>query len=111
MGKIFYENQMIQKDNNCESPHLYRIIAYSLSSIIIISNLFFFIPFTIKVFSSRGGPFGFGLLLIPIIFISHLNLIPAVLALKSYQNRVLLWMNIIGVLGCIGLLWLLLAKN
>ncbi len=74
--------------------------------IILLSNIFFFIPLTYKIFHSGGGPFGFGVMLLPFQLLAHLFIIPAVLALRKKwgTNRAFLWINGIGAVDSI--LWL-----
>ncbi len=55
--------------------------------IILLSNIFFFIPLTYKIFHSGGGPFGFGVMLLPFQLLAHLFIIPAVLALKKRGDK------------------------
>jgi hypothetical protein len=54
-------------------------ISRGIGTSIILLNIVFFIPGTILLIISGGGPFAYGLLLLPITFISHLFLFPAIL--------------------------------
>ncbi|MDR7131110.1 hypothetical protein J2X69_003470 [Algoriphagus sp. 4150] len=73
--------------------------------IILISNVFLFIPFTFKLLLTGGGPFAFGILLLPFQIIAHLFLIPAFLSLNNkYQdNHTYIWINGIGAI--MSILW------
>ncbi len=78
--------------------------------IIMISNVFLFIPFTFKLLLTGGGPFAFGILLLPFQIIAHLFLIPAFLSLNNkYQDNrtyiliTYIWINGIGAI--MSILW------
>lgn len=63
-----------------------KIVNKIFGSVIIVSNLLFFIPLNIKNIYSGGGPMGIGLLAIPFLVLIHSFLIPACLAFKSKFN-------------------------
>lgn len=66
-------------------------------------NLFKFIPETLKIILNGGGPFGFGLLILPIYLFLNLFSISSILILtKRFENKkYLAWINLFGVLFCL----------
>lgn len=79
-------------------------ISRVLGAILILVNLGFFIPVTLKVLMSGGGSFGFGLLLLPITFVSHLFVVPATLTWINKTNNRTGFM----VTNSLGIIWTLL---
>lgn len=77
-----------------------RHIRHIIAIVVIGINIFPCIPETIKIFKTGGGPFGFGIVLIPILMIIHLSLIPAILTFtKKYNSKnSLIILNLIGLL-------------
>jgi hypothetical protein len=73
-----------------------------ISSVIIILNVLFFIPKSVEIVINGGGPFGFGLLLLPFTFFIHIFFITSLMIFfKKFQaNKVLIWLNVIGLLIC-----------
>lgn len=63
-----------------------------------ISNLFLLIPLTINILLTGGGPFAFGILLLPFQITAHLFIIPVFMSLnvENLENRTYLWVNGIG---------------
>ena len=78
-----------------------------LGIIIILENVYF-VQLTIIIVKTYGGPMGFGLLLMPFLILIHLFLIPAffVLINKYRESKILLFINIIGVISLSFMLWL-----
>lgn len=70
--------------------------------LIIGTNVFFFIPKTIEILLTSGGPFGFGLLFLPFNLFLHLFLISGILILtkKFENNKILAWINLFGLFIC-----------
>ncbi len=77
-----------------------RRIRHLIAILVIGINIYPCIPDTIKIFKTGGGPFGFGIMLIPILLIIHLSLISAVLTFTKKYNRKngLIVFNVIGLL-------------
>jgi hypothetical protein len=65
-----------------KDPLSIKILNFICSVSIILTNTFFFIPQTYLIFRSDGGPFGVGILFLPISLIGILFLIPASLTLR-----------------------------
>ena len=82
-----------------------KILNFIFSGVIILSNIFVFIPYTSLILKTGGGPFAFGILLLPFQIIAHLFLISAILSLnnKHHYHRTYTWLNGIGAIGVI--LW------
>lgn len=78
-------------------------ISRSLGSIIILLNIVFYIPTTISLLINGGGPFAYGLLLLPITIISHLLLISAILTWTNNDK------NQAGfvILNSLGIIWMI----
>jgi len=76
-----------------------RRIRHIIALIVIGINIYPCIPDTIKIFRTGGGPFGFGIMLIPILMIIHLSLISAILTFTKKYNRKngLIVLNVIGL--------------
>lgn len=70
--------------------------------LIIGTNLFCFIPKTLEILLTNGGPFGFGLLLLPFTLFLHLFLISSILILikKFEDKKILMWINLFGLFIC-----------
>ncbi|WP_221258154.1 hypothetical protein [Flavobacterium okayamense] len=70
--------------------------------LIIGMNAFYFIPETVKIILTGGGPFGFGLLILPFTLFLNLFTIPSILILTNkYKNRkILTWINLLGLFIC-----------
>jgi hypothetical protein len=68
--------------------------------LVLVINVFYFIPDTIKIILSGGGAFGFGLIVLPFNILANLFSIPSILTLtKKFENRKSLqWINIVGLL-------------
>ncbi|QNM84476.1 hypothetical protein H9W90_09730 [Polaribacter pectinis] len=64
---------------------------------LILGNIYFLF-ITISILFTAGGSFGYGVLLLPFTFLTHLFLIPSILALKKKhrKNHILLIINSIG---------------
>jgi hypothetical protein len=73
-----------------------------ISSLIIVLNILFFIPMSIEIIINGGGPFGFGLLLLPFTFFIHIFFITSLMIFfKKFQaNKILIWLNVVGLLIC-----------
>lgn len=57
--------------------------------------------FTIKIVVTVGGPWGYGLLALPYLFVAHLFIINAIYWLKrSKKLKLSLVINILGILYC-----------
>jgi hypothetical protein len=69
-------------------------------SILIILPNIYFVPLTIKIIYTSGGPMGFGWYIIPFTFAMNLFLIPAIKVLKKQNenNTTLFIVNSIGIL-------------
>jgi len=76
---------------------------YITSVLLILFNLVFFLPGTYELIRSGGGPWGFGLLILPVTIVGNLYLIPSILSFmnKYRMSRVLLGINISGIVGSI----------
>lgn len=81
--------------------------------LVLVINLFYFIPETIKIILSGGGPFGLGLIALPFTILANLFSIPSILSLtKKLENRKSLqWINIVGLLICSFLLGYILSTR
>lgn len=66
----------------------YKLVNKIFGIVIIILNLFYFIPLNIKNIYSGGGPMGLGLIAIPFFILIHSFLIPAFLSFKSKFNTI-----------------------
>lgn len=73
---------------------------YIFSFIIIICNVFIFIPITYNLFKDSFGPMGYGLLILPLLLSIHLFLIPVIVFLFSIRksNKNYFIANLIGIL-------------
>jgi hypothetical protein len=76
---------------------------YLIAILLILFNLVFFLPGTYELIRTGGGPWGFGLLVLPVTIVGNLYLIPSSLSFlnKYKQSRVLLGINISGIIGSI----------
>lgn len=74
-----------------------------IALLVLIINALYFIPETIKIILTGGGPFGFGLLILPFTIFLNLFSIPSILIFsKKFSNKQsLVWINIIGLLICV----------
>lgn len=73
-----------------------------VSSILILAN-FYFVPLSIRIMKNGGGPMGYGLLLLPILFTINFLIISACRAYyPKYQTSIELL-----VFNSIGLIWTL----
>lgn len=68
---------MRMRADNGMKNNQFKFFSKALASVVIIANLFYFIPFTIEIIISGGGPMGFGLALLPFLFLIHLLIIPS----------------------------------
>ena len=86
-----------------------KIINRIISGLIILTNIYF-IPLSFNIIKSTGGPFGYGLLLLPFILPANLLLITAGLTFKQkYQNNILLLrINAVGLMWNLFWLWMFL---
>ncbi|PZX53366.1 hypothetical protein LV85_01784 [Algoriphagus chordae] len=93
----------MQKQQPITQDHIFiKILNLTFSGFIILSNISVFFPYTFRILKSGGGPFGYGVLLLPITLIGILYLIPASLTLKrkNHYNTTFLWINLTGTIGC-----------
>jgi len=75
----------------------------AVASIMVLMNIPL-LYFTVKTTITVGGPWGYGLIGLPLTFIAHLFLIPAYKGIKnSSKSNLILYMNGIGSIYC---LWL-----
>ncbi len=70
--------------------------------LIIVMNALCFIPETVKIILTSGGPFGFGLLILPFTLFLNLFTIPSILILtsKCKNRKILTWINLFGLFIC-----------
>ncbi len=81
-----------------ESILYWRIPAY----LIIISNLAFHLIASVQIIATGGGPWGWGLLLLPITMIAHIFLLVAIRSLihKEPSLSLRIW-TVLGALWCL----------
>ena len=74
---------------------------------------FFFIPFSISIIINGGGPFGFGLIILPPSIIINLFLVSSLfLVKKSVRNsNLMLIINLIGLIFSLIMLYLVLKES
>jgi len=78
-------------------------IGIAVAIAIILLNAYLAI-FTIIIIADRGGPMGFGALVLPFLFSYHLFLISAIKEIK-YKGKSHKYLTV----NCIGLIWILLS--
>jgi hypothetical protein len=84
-----------------------RITDIFIPTLIILSNLVF-IPLTIQIITTTGGPMGFGLLILPVTISINLLLLPAILTIVK-RNESNTGFKIINLLGLTwSLFWLII---
>lgn len=93
------------------NPFSIKILNFIFSGLLIFTNIFVFFPFSYLILKTGGGPFAFGILLLPIQIILHLYLIPAILPLKNknQHNRTYIWLNGIG--STVAIFWSILILS
>lgn len=81
---------------------------WTISTLIILTNIYF-LPFSFVTIKSTGGPFGYGLLLLPFSLSINFLLITSGFTFKTKFNQslVLLIVNGLGLLWALFWLWLL----
>ena len=60
-----------------------RTLNKIIAILVIILNLIFYLPLTVQLIMSQGGPMGFGLLILPLSLLVNLFLIPAILIFRK----------------------------
>lgn len=74
-----------------------------LSVVILASNIFLFLPFTIRIIKDSGGSFGYGYLALPLLIFAHLCIVAPIHVYRGkYQFRI----NILLVFGAAFCAWL-----
>ena len=78
-----------------------KILNIILASIVVISNLYL-LPLNISIINENGGAMGIGWIISPFLTICNLFIIPAIFTLfkNIRDNRLLLFLNILGVISC-----------
>ena len=81
-------------------------ISRILGTTIILTNIIYFIPWTIDIIKSGGGSWGYGLILLPITGATHILLIPATMTWinKDEKQTGFMLTNILGTIWT--LFWL-----
>lgn len=88
-----------------------KVLNFIFSGLLILSNIIVLIPFSFLILQAGGGPFSFGILLLPFQIIFHLYLIPSIICLKNknQHNRTYTWINGIG--STVAIFWSILILN
>lgn len=88
--------------------HQISIFNRLLAAFVIVSNIYF-LPTTLKIICTSGGPMGFGYIILPLIFPVHILLIFSILTFrkKSQNSPNYLLLNSLTVLYILGLYFLL----
>jgi hypothetical protein len=83
-------------------------ISRILGTILILINIGYFVPLTIQIVRSGGGALGYGLLPLPVMIVTHLFLIPAILTWtnKDRNQKGFLVTNSLGTIWIV--FWLTL---
>lgn len=87
-----------------------KVLNFALSIGILISNIPLLIA-NFEIIKTQGGPMGVGLLASPILLICNLFTIPALLSFfkRNHQNKMILGLNILGIICCGSLAFLLIT--
>jgi hypothetical protein len=90
---------------------LIRIINRIFASILILFNVGYFIPMSYNTIKTEGGPWGYGLVGLPLILVTHLFLISAVGSWISKNKKpdVFLVFNTAGLIWTLFMFWLLIS--
>jgi len=80
---------------------LKRKVIALFAGVNILANIFYFLPVTIQIIVSGGGSWGFGLVALPITFVTHLFLIPAFSTLRNWNKG----QDVLFVFNFIGFIW------
>ena len=101
---------MLETTHNKQTITKLKTANWTISTLIILTNIYF-LPFSFVTLKSTGGPFGYGLLILPISFSINLLLITSGLTFKTKFNNSLglLIINGLGLLWSLLWLWLLLT--
>lgn len=68
-------------------------------TLIILFNVIWFFPASYEILKEKGGPMGFGLLILPMLFVLHMFLIPAIVSILSKNKTIYLFIvNIIAII-------------
>jgi hypothetical protein len=92
---------------------LKRKVSAFFAGVNILANVFNFLPVTIQIIVSGGGSWGFGLVALPITFVTHLFLIPSFNTLRNWNKdqKVLFVFNFIGFIWTIFWCYLFLFES
>jgi hypothetical protein len=88
-----------------------KIINRIFSSILIFLNTGYFIPLSYKIIKTEGGTWGYGLVVLPLILLTHLFLISAIGSWFSKNKNpiMLLVINTVGLMWTLFWFWLFIT--
>ncbi len=78
-----------------------KIWSRVIGTILILINLFYFLPITFQIIKSGGGAFGYGMIVLPIAIGAHLFVVPSVITWTNKEKN----QSGLLIINSIGLTW------